>query len=106
MKRNLTSGLIATAATLLSPVAAFAAEGGASSDVGLIAIGSGIAIGAAAVGGALGQGKAVSAGLDAIGRNPSAQNKLFVPMLLGLAFVESLVILAFVIAIQLAGKVG
>ena len=51
-----------------------------------------IALGMAAIGGALGQGKAVSAALDGIARNPSAQDKIFTPMILGLAFIESLVI--------------
>ncbi len=104
MKNYIKNSLISGAATLLLPLAAFA-EGGASGANGLVAIGSGIAIGLAAIGGTLGQGKAVSSGLDAIGRNPSAQGKLFTPLLIGLAFVESLVILAFVIAIGLSGKV-
>ena len=51
-----------------------------------------IALGIAATGGALGQGKAISAALEAIARNPSAQDKIFTPMILGLAFIESLVI--------------
>ena len=51
-----------------------------------------IALGMAAIGGALGQGRAVSAALDGIARNPSAQDKIFTPMILGLAFIESLVI--------------
>ena len=72
---------------------------------GLIAVGAGLAIGAAAMGGALGQGKAVSAALDSIGRNPSASGKVFVPMILGLALIESLVILSFVIANSLSGLV-
>ncbi|MBX7142813.1 MAG: ATP synthase F0 subunit C, partial [Oligoflexia bacterium] len=50
--------------------------------------------------------KAISAALESIGRNPAAQGKLFVPMLIGLAFVESLVIIAFVIAIKLVGTIG
>ncbi len=51
-----------------------------------------IALGIAATGGALAQGKAISAALDGIARNPSAQDKIFTPMILGLAFIESLVI--------------
>ena len=69
-------------------------------------VGAGLAIGLAALGGTMGQGKAVSAALDSIGRNPSASGKIFVPMILGLALVESLVILSFVIANKLAGIVG
>ena len=55
-----------------------------------------IALGLAAVGGALGQGKAISAALEGIARNPSAQDKIFTPMILGLAFIESLVIFTLV----------
>jgi len=89
--------------SLATPAFAFAEDG---SGKGLIAIGAGLAIGLAALGGTMGQGKAVSAALDSIGRNPSASGKIFVPMILGLALVESLVILSFVIANKLAGIVG
>jgi len=57
-----------------------------------------LAIGIAAFGGALGQGKTAAAALESIGRNPSAQGKIFVPMIIGLALIESLVLYAFVIA--------
>ena len=62
------------------------------------------AIGVAAFGGAYAQGRAVSAALDGIARNPGASGKMFVPMILGLALIESLVIYAFVIAIMLTLK--
>jgi len=39
-----------------------------------------------------------------IARNPSAQNKIFIPMIVGLALIESLVIYALVIAFVLVGK--
>jgi len=61
-------------------------------------------MGLAALGGTLGQSKAIASGLDAIGRNPSARGDIFLPMIIGLALVESLVILAFVISILLVGK--
>ena len=47
--------------------------------------------------GALGQGKIGAAALEGTARNPSASGKLQTMMILGLAFVESLVILALVI---------
>ncbi|RIL08542.1 MAG: F0F1 ATP synthase subunit C [Proteobacteria bacterium] len=83
---------------------AFAEAAGAAGG-GNLAIGAGIAIGVAALGGALGQGKAVSAALDSIGRNPSASGKMLVPMVLGLVFMETLVIFSFVIAYFLQGKI-
>lgn len=93
-------------AVVAVPAAAFAEGAAVNSQGGIIAIAAGLAIGLAVVGGALGQGKAISASLDSIGRNPAAAGKLLTPMLLGLALVESLVILAFVIAYLLYGQIG
>ncbi|MBS1963359.1 MAG: ATP synthase F0 subunit C [Bdellovibrionales bacterium] len=62
------------------------------------ALGAGLAIGIAALGGAIGQGKAGASALEGIARNPSASNKIFVPMIISLALIESLVLYAFVIA--------
>jgi len=80
-----------------------AAGGGASS--GLIALGAGLAIGLAALGGGLGQGRAANGALEGIARNPSASGKIFTPMIIGLALIESLVIYALVIAFMLQGKI-
>lgn len=96
---------VAMATTLLS-AAAFAQEAHAASGSdgkGLIGLGAGLAIGLAAIGGALGQGKTVSSALDGIARNPAAQGKIFTPMIIGLALIESLVIYAFVISFFLNG---
>lgn len=59
---------------------------------------AGLAIAIAAFGGSLGQGKAAAAALDGIARNPAASGKIFVPMIISLALIESLVLYAFVIA--------
>ena len=75
---------------------AMAADDGASAG-GLGNIGVGLAIGLAVLGGAMGQGKIGSAALEGIARNPSASDKVFVPMILGLAFVESLVLFCWVL---------
>lgn len=82
----------ASAMILVAPAFAFAEAGGSSSGE-YLAIGVGLAVGLAGLGGTLGQGKAVSSALDSVGRNPSAAGKLLVPMLLGLAFIESLVLI-------------
>jgi F-type H+-transporting ATPase subunit c len=94
------------AVTLLAASPAFAEEAvaAAAGGKGMYALAAAIAIGLAAVGGALGQGRAVTAALDGIARNPSASGKIFLPMILGLALIESLVIYALVIAFQLVGK--
>jgi F-type H+-transporting ATPase subunit c len=56
-----------------------------------------LALGIAAFGGAMGQGKVVAGIAEAVGRNPSVSGKLFVPMLLGLAFIESLVLFTWLV---------
>lgn len=71
----------------------------------LIAIGAALAIGMAALGGTLGQSKAAAAALEGIARNPEAQGKIFTPMILSMALIESLVIFGFVIAFMLLGKI-
>ena len=68
------------------------------------ALAGGLGIAIAAFGGALGQGRAAAAALDGIARNPSAADKLFTPMILGLALIESLVIYALIIAFVLVFK--
>jgi F-type H+-transporting ATPase subunit c len=76
------------------------------SNGGVIAIACGLAIGLAAFGGALGQGRTAAAALEGIARNPNSADRIFTPMILGLALIESLVIYALVIAIMLQGKIG
>jgi F-type H+-transporting ATPase subunit c len=79
------------------------AETAASDDGGrgLIGLGAGLAIGLAALGGGIGQGNAANGALTALGRNPKAN--VMVPMILGLALIESLVIYGMVIGFQLIG---
>jgi F-type H+-transporting ATPase subunit c len=95
--------ILMTVAGVLITGAAFAQEGGAPAPVAhavgdLAGLGAGLGLGLAALGGAIGQGKAASAALDGIARNPSASDKIFTPMIIGLALIESLVLYAFVIA--------
>lgn len=42
-------------------------------------------------------GKTASKAMESIGRNPESADKIFVPMLLGLAFAEAIAIYALVI---------
>lgn len=87
-------------------MAAEKSEGGGG-DWGILglAISSGIGMGLAALGGALGQGRATSTALEGIARNPGAADKIFLPMIIGLALIESLVLYTFIIAIFLQGKI-
>ncbi len=85
--------------TLLASVSVFAQEAAASNpNSGLVAIGAAIAIGLAVLGGTMAQGKAAAAALEGMARNPAASEKLFTPLILSLALIESLVILAFLVA--------
>jgi F-type H+-transporting ATPase subunit c len=73
--------------------------------LGTLGLGAGVAIGFAALGGGIGQGIAASGALQGIARNPNAYDKIFTPMIIGLALIESLVIYALVIAFMLNGKI-
>jgi F-type H+-transporting ATPase subunit c len=107
MKESLTmlSKKLAAAAAgvsaFLVPALALAAEGAAeaganANDVKAYAtIGAGIAIGLGVIGGAVGQGRAAASALEGIARNPGAAAKIQTPMILGLALIESLVLVAF-----------
>jgi F-type H+-transporting ATPase subunit c len=100
MKKNVLR-LVAFLAPTLAVSTAFAQDG---TDPGVkmsAFIAAGLAIGIAAFGGSLGQGRAAAAALEGIARNPNASGKIFTPMILGLALIESLVIYALVIAIML-----
>ena len=50
---------------------------------------------------ALAIGRLVAKAMEAIGRNPEASDKLFVPMLLGAAFAEAIAIYALVVVFTL-----
>ncbi len=86
--------MIALVPALFLANVAFAAEGGLMSGAGL---GMGLVMGLAALGGTLGQSRAASAAYEAIGRNPQAADKLNTPFILGMAFIESLVLFAMVV---------
>jgi F-type H+-transporting ATPase subunit c len=108
MKKFLSS-LFGGLSTLLITTLAFAQEhaagAGTSGGGALIGVGAGLAVGLAVLGGGLGQGRAASSALEGIARNPGAANKVQTPMILALALTESLVILAWVIAYLLLGKI-
>jgi F-type H+-transporting ATPase subunit c len=95
--------------SLLTPLfvtaTAFAQDAAGGVDKSALAYAAGASIGIAAFGGSLGQGKAAAAALEGIARNPNASDKLFTPMILGLALIESLVIYALVIAYLLQDKI-
>jgi F-type H+-transporting ATPase subunit c len=67
-------------------------------------VAAGFAIGLAAFGGAFGQGRAVASACTSMGRNPGAAGPVRITMIIGVAFIESLVIYALLIAFIILGK--
>ncbi len=103
MKNKMLGFLTLLATTFVASTAmAQEGEGDMGNAFGLAAAALGMSI--AAFGGALGQGRAAAAALEGIARNPSASDKLFTPMILGLALIESLVIYALVISYLVYAK--
>lgn len=99
-----TLALTALAAVVAQPALAQEAGSGDNSR-GWIAIAAGLCIAIAAVGAASGQGKAVAAAMESIGRNPNSADRIQTPMIIGLALMEALAIYALVIAFFLQGKI-
>jgi F-type H+-transporting ATPase subunit c len=100
--------LLAALAVMLVASVAFAQGDAASNEFDMkkwIGLACGLGIAIAAFGGALGQGRTASSALDGIARNPGASGKIFTPMILGLALIESLVIYSLIISILLMGKI-
>ena len=67
-------------------------------------IGIGLAMGLAALGIGLGQGIGLSKGLEGISRQPEATSKIQTAMIVGMALMETIGILTFVIAIIMSNK--
>ena len=63
------------------------------------ALGSGVMIGIACLGGALGMGIAVSKSNEAIARQPEATSQIRTSMMMGLVFIETVIIYALIVAI-------
>lgn len=83
-----------------TPIVVFAAEAVATTgeDSGLKALAAALAIAIGALGGALGQGRLAASAMEGIARNPQAGKAMFVPFMVGLAMIESLVLFCLVIA--------
>lgn len=69
-----------------------------------VGIGMGIIMGLAALGIGLGQGLALSKGLEGMARQPEAASKIQTGMIVGMAIMETIGVLSFVIAIMMSGK--
>lgn len=78
---------------------------GFSESYGVIAISGGLCISFTASVGAISQGMTASAALTGMARNPEASGKIFVPMILAMALIESLVLFSLLISLTLVGKI-
>ena len=99
---------IAALMTTLFSSTAFAQSGAAAKEFdaqALAALGAGLAIGLAVLGAAIGQGRAAASAVEGVSRNPGASDRIQTLMILGLALIESLVLMALVIAFMLQSKV-
>lgn len=76
-------------------------------DLGLIAIGAGIAI-LAGLGTGIGEGIAASKAVEAVGKNPDAESKIRTMMILGIGLTETVAIygmlISFLIMFVLGGR--
>ena len=98
MRRTL---MFALMAVLAVPGIAWAVDGGEGCIKPFAAIAAGIGFGLAAGLCGLGQGRAAGSAVDAMARQPGNTNRIQTAMILGLAFIESLVLFVFVIAVIL-----
>ncbi|MDX2029575.1 MAG: ATP synthase F0 subunit C [Blastocatellia bacterium] len=103
MKRNVIRVGLSLMAVMMAAVPVLAADPGAEggNDLGTglryIAAVVGFAIAAGLCG--LGQGRVASAACEGMARNPSAYNRVQLALILGLAFIETLVIFTFVVVL-------
>lgn len=72
----------------------------------ILALSVPLALGMAAVASAFGLGRAVSAAMDAIARQPEAAGQIQTTMIIGCALIEALTIYVLVIAFVLQAKIG
>ena len=87
-------GILLLAPATFAQAGEQAAEGGSK---GLLAIAATFGMGIAAFGCGLGQGRVGAAAMEGIARNPGAAKSMFTPMILGLVFIETLVLFTLLI---------
>ncbi len=89
--------MFATLAALLIASPAFAQNAAASPGAQWVPLGAGLGMALAAGLCGIGQGRATASATEALARNPGARPGIFVFLILGLAFIESLALFTFVI---------
>ncbi len=102
--------VLAATAVLMTAGSAFAQEAGhvaaqataaGITDKGILALAVGLGLGLAGFGAASGQGKAATAALEGIARNPAAAEKIQTPLILSLAFMEAIALYGLALAFVL-----
>jgi F-type H+-transporting ATPase subunit c len=101
--RKLMIVIFALLAIMTMTMPAYAQGGTAAAPINLVPIAAGFGIAIAAGLAGLGQGKVGAAACEAMARNPAARPAIQVALILGLAFIESLVLFTLVI---IFAKVG
>jgi len=114
MKKGLVYTLIAFALVVLCAPFVFAAKEAAQAAVdvpagvvdytkaiviGCSLLAAGLAMAFGTIGTGLGMGNGLNGATNAVGRNPEAQGKVLLTMMVGLAMIESLAIYALVVAL-------
>jgi F-type H+-transporting ATPase subunit c len=102
MKRNMIRLSLGLMTVLFSAVTALAQTPGGGAEGGGIGrglgyIGAGVGFGIAAGLCGIGQGRVAAAACEGMARNPGAYNRVQLALILGLAFIETLVLFSFVI---------
>ena len=95
--RKLTIGVFSVLAMMMMTMPAYAQGGAAAPATNWVAIASGFGMALAAGLAALGQGKVGAAACEGMARNPGARPGIQLALILGLAFIESLVLFTLVI---------
>ena len=110
MRRTFGVGALTMFAVLVSASLALAAEAVAAAPgstvdytkaivIGCSLLVAGLVMAVGTIGTGLGMGNGLSSAVSAVGRNPEAQSKILITMMVGLAMIESLAIYALVIAL-------
>ncbi|GAB6272202.1 MAG: ATP synthase F0 subunit C [Smithellaceae bacterium] len=111
MKKSLVYSILAMVLVIVSAPFVFAApEAAAAAPAGVVdytkaiivgcsLLAAGIAIAFGTIGTGNGMGQGLNGATNAVGRNPEAQGKILLTMMVGLAMIESLAIYALVVAL-------
>ncbi len=92
--------------SLVAPVVSAEEAGAAAAAAGEMSkaaqyLAAALVLGLAAFAGAFGQARAIAAACTSMGRNPGAAGPVRITMIIGVAFIESLVIYALLIAFMI-----